>query len=92
MCKVGDDCDFGPLWGVPPISAKGFWQNYSPPHSYGHFFVSFVNVLLTLYYDYMCSETDFTQEKVNSHPTTVIPNLPHFRKITLQIFFLRKRL
>ena len=31
-------------------------------------------VLLTLYYDYMCSETDFTQEEVNFHPTTGIPN------------------
>ena len=25
-------------------------------------------------YDYMCSETDFTQEKVNFHATTGIPN------------------
>ena len=25
--------------------------------------VSFFGVLLTLYYDYMCSETDFTQKK-----------------------------
>ena len=74
MCKLGDNRDFGPLWGVPLISAKGFWQNYSPPPPYGHFFVSFVNVLLTLYYDYMCSETDFTPKEGNFHPTTTIPN------------------
>ena len=33
-----------------------------------------VGVLLTWYYDYMCSETDFTQEKVNFHATSGIPN------------------
>ena len=29
-------------------------------------------VLLILYYDCMCSETDFTQEKVNFHATSGI--------------------
>ena len=33
-----------------------------------------VGVLLTWYYDYMCSATDFTQEKVNFHATFGIPN------------------
>ena len=37
-------------------------------------FVIFFGVLLTLHYDYMCSETDFTQEKVNFHATFGIPN------------------
>ena len=31
-------------------------------------------LLLTLYYDYMCSKTDFTEEKGNFHQTTRIPN------------------
>ena len=39
-----------------------------------HFTEHFFGVLFTLYYDYMCSETDFTQEKVNFHATTGIPN------------------
>ena len=29
---------------------------------------------LTLHYDYMCSETDFSQEKRHFHPITGIPN------------------
>ena len=33
------------------------------PPPKGQLFFIFVGVLLTLYYDYMCSETDFTQEK-----------------------------
>ena len=37
-------------------------------------FVIFLNVRLTLCYDYMCSETEFTQEKVNFHATSRIPN------------------
>ena len=44
----------------------------SPP--YGQLFVNFFGVLLTLYYDYMCSQTDFAQEKGNFRPTTGIPN------------------
>ena len=57
----------------PPFPLRVFGKIIPPP-PYSHFFVSFVNVLLTLYYDYMCSETDFTQEKVNFYPTTRIPN------------------
>ena len=34
----------------------------------------FFGALLTLYYDYMCSETDFTPEKVDFHANTGIPN------------------
>ena len=37
-------------------------------------FQSYLGVFLTLYYDYMCSETDFTQEIVDFHVTTGIPN------------------
>ena len=33
-------------------------------------FLWFFCVLLTFCYGYMCSETDFTQEQVNFHPTT----------------------
>ena len=40
----------------------------------GQFFVIFSGILLTWCYDYMCSETDFTQEKVNFHATSGIPN------------------
>ena len=29
---------------------------------------------LTLDYDYMCSETDFTQGYIHFHPTSRIPN------------------
>ena len=46
-----------------------------PPLPYGQLFVIFSGgVRLTLDYDYMCSETDFTQEKSHLHPTTRIPN------------------
>ena len=34
----------------------------------------FFGVFLTLYYDYMCSERDLTQEKGHFHPTSRIPN------------------
>ena len=34
-----------------------------PRPPYGQLFVIFLGVLLTLYYDYMCSEMDFTPEK-----------------------------
>ena len=44
------------------------------PPLYGQFFFIFFGVLLTLYYDHMCFETDFTQVKVNFHATTGIPN------------------
>ena len=44
------------------------------PPLYGQLFVIFFCALLTLYYDYMCSETDFTQKKCNFHPTTGISN------------------
>ena len=37
-------------------------------------FCDFFGVLLTLYYDYMSSEAYFTQEKVDFHATTEIPN------------------
>ena len=48
---------------------------FDPPTPlYGQLFVIFFRVLLTFYYDYMCSETDFTQKKVNFHATTGIPN------------------
>ena len=33
------------------------------PQPYDQLFVIFLGVCLTLDYDYMCSETDFTQEK-----------------------------
>ena len=36
--------------------------------------MTFFGVFLTLDYDYMCSETDFTQEKSHFHPTSIIPN------------------
>ena len=45
-----------------------------PPFLRSAFCDLFLCVLLTLYYDYICSETDFTQEKVNFYPTTRIPN------------------
>ena len=45
----------------------------SPP-LYGQLYVIFFCVLLTLCYDYMCSETDFTQGTVNFHATTEIPD------------------
>ena len=44
----------------------------SPPPLMVNLLCFCFGVLLTLYYDYMCSETDFT--KVNSHATTEIPN------------------
>ena len=44
----------------------------SPP--YGHLFVIFLGVFFILVYDSMCSEADFTQEKVDFHATTEIPN------------------
>ena len=45
-----------------------------PPPLPSSFFVHFFGVCLTLDYDYMCSETDLTQEKSHFHPTTRIPN------------------
>ena len=48
-------------------------KRWPPPFTVS--FCDFIfGVLLTLYYDYMCSETDFTQEKVNFHATIGIPN------------------
>ena len=45
------------------------------PPPYGQpFVISFFGVHLTLEYDYMNSEADFTQEKNHFHPTTRIPN------------------
>ena len=38
------------------------------------FVIFFRCVLLTLDYDYMCSEIDFTQKKSHFYPTTGIPN------------------
>ena len=35
----------------------------------------FFGMFLTLDYDHMCSEKDFTQEKGHFHPTSRIPNL-----------------
>ena len=46
----------------------------SPPPLYGQFFANFFGVFLILDYDYMCSETDFTQEKSHFHPTSSVPN------------------
>ena len=37
------------------------WPPPTPP-THGQLFVIFFGVHLTLEYDYMCSETDFTQE------------------------------
>ena len=34
----------------------------------------FFCVFLIIDYDYVCSETDFTQEKSNFHPTSRIPS------------------
>ena len=51
------------------LTASGY-----PHPPCGQLCCDFFGVLLTLYYDYVCSETDFTQEKVNFHPTTGIPN------------------
>ena len=45
-----------------------------PPAPNSQLFVIFLGVRLALYYDYICSETYFTQEKVNFHATTGIPN------------------
>ena len=44
---------------------RHFTVSVDPPLAppYGQLFVIFGGVLLTLYYDFMCSETDFTQEK-----------------------------
>ena len=35
---------------------------HPPPKPNGQLFVTFFRCVLTLEYDYMCSETDFTQE------------------------------
>ena len=45
-----------------------------PPPPYGNFFVTFFWCVFILVYNSMCSEKDFTQEKVNFHATTGIPN------------------
>ena len=37
-----------------------------PPAPYGQLFVIFCGVLFTLYCDYMCSETDFTQKNAKN--------------------------
>ena len=47
---------------------------YHPPITVSFLWNFFLCVLLTWYYDYVCSETDFTQEKVNFHVTTGLPN------------------
>ena len=48
------------------------------PHPlYSHLFVIFFCVRLTLDYDYMCSEMDFTQGKSIFNPTTRITVPPH---------------
>ena len=41
-------------------------------------FVNFFCVFFILDYDSMCAETDFTQEKVNFHPTTGIPDFSSY--------------
>ena len=47
---------------------KGWPPTHSPYSSW------FFCARLTWEYDYMCSETDFTQEKSHFHPTARIPN------------------
>ena len=51
------------------LTASGY-----PHPPCGQLCCDFFGVLLTLYYDYVCSETDFTQEKANFHATTGFPN------------------
>ena len=46
----------------------------TPLPPYGQSFMNFFGVCLTLDYDYMCSETYFTQEKSHYHPPSKIPN------------------
>ena len=41
-----------------------------PPAPNSQLFVIFLGVRLALYYDYICSETDFTQEKVKFQATS----------------------
>ena len=45
----------------------------TPPTPCDKLFVNF-RVFFILDYEYMCSETDFTQEKSHFHPTSKIPN------------------
>ena len=53
-----------------------YGKRITPLPSYGQLFVNFFGVFLILDYDYMCSETYFTQEKSHFHPTSRIPNAP----------------
>ena len=48
--------------------------NPAPP--YGQLFV-ILRVFFTLDYEYVCPETDFTQEKSHVHPTTKITIPPY---------------
>ena len=48
----------------------------APHPPYGQLFVIFLGVRLAFEYDYMCSETNFTQEKSHFYPTTKITILP----------------
>ena len=50
---------------TPPPPLPSLWS------AFGEFFFG---VCLSLDYDHICSETDFTQEKGHFHPTTRIPN------------------
>ena len=50
------------------------WTVSVPPPRYSQLFVNFFDVFFIFDYDFMCSETDFAQEKVNFHANTGIPN------------------
>ena len=45
-----------------------------PLPSFVQLFVNFLWCILILHYDYMYTETDFTQEKGHFHSTSRIPN------------------
>ena len=67
---------------VYEISLKGgriLWSGWPyafipTPTPYGQLSMIFFGILLSLHFDYMCSETDFTHEKGNFYPTTGIPD------------------
>ena len=65
---------------------KGLPQH--PP--YDQLFVNFFDVFFILDYDFMCSETDFTQEKGHFHPTSRIPNLSMYTVYCLLLLLCHK--
>ena len=57
------------------VKKRTFNRKRLPHPTYGQLFMIFF-VVLILDYDYMCSESDFTQEKRHFHPTFRILKFP----------------